>query len=48
MGETTDDQFAEGYFKIEDDIYEPADMKFGTNRNNNATIEANSPQMAAE
>ncbi|MEK9644011.1 MAG: tRNA-dihydrouridine synthase [Alphaproteobacteria bacterium] len=48
MGQTTQDQFADGYFKIQDDIYEPADVKFATNRNNMDTIESNSPKIAAE
>ena len=48
MGQTTEEQFADGYFKIQGDIYEPADVKFATNRNNMETIEANSPKIAAE
>ena len=34
--------------KIQHEIYEPAEVKFATNRNNNETIDANSPKMAAE
>ena len=48
MAPTSDGQYEEGYFKIQHEIYEPAEVKFATNRNNNDTIEANSPKMAAE
>ena len=48
MAPTSDADYANGHFKITDDIYEPADMKFATNRNNNDTIAANAPKFAAE
>ena len=48
MAPTTDAQYEDGYFKIQEEIYEDAGMKFATNRNNNDTIEASAPKMAAE
>jgi dihydroorotate dehydrogenase (fumarate)/dihydropyrimidine dehydrogenase (NAD+) subunit PreA len=48
MVPTIDENYADGYFKIQDEIYEPAEVKFATNRNNNATIEENAPKIAAE
>ena len=45
---TTDEQYADGYFKIQPEIYEPADVKFATRRNNMDTIERDAPKVAAE
>jgi len=48
MVATSDADYADGHFKIKDDIYEPADAKFATKRNNVETIEADAPKIAAE
>ncbi len=48
MVPTSDADYADGHFKIKDDIYEPADAKFATKRNNVETIEADAPKIAAE
>jgi hypothetical protein len=48
MVPTTADNYADGYFKIQEKIYEDADVKFATTRNNMDTIEADAPKIAAE
>lgn len=48
MVPTSEADYADGYFKIKDEVYEPADMKFATKRNNMETIEADAPKIAAE
>lgn len=47
MVPTTEAEYAEGFFKIPDGIYESPE-KFGTRRNNMETIEASAPKVAAE
>ena len=47
MNETTGSQFEDGYFRIQEEIYEPA-AKFTTRRNNMETITRDSPRLAAE
>jgi hypothetical protein len=48
MVPTSEEDYADGYFKIKDEIYESADSKFATKRNNMDTIEADAPKAAAE
>jgi Fe-S-cluster-containing hydrogenase component 2 len=48
MEPTTDADYADGHFKIQEKIYENADVKFATKRNNVDTIEADAPKIAAE
>jgi dihydroorotate dehydrogenase (fumarate)/dihydropyrimidine dehydrogenase (NAD+) subunit PreA len=48
MVPTSEADYADGYFKVKDEIYEPADSKFATKRNNMDTIEADAPKAAAE
>ena len=47
MVPTTDAEYAEGYFRIPEEIYESPD-KFSTRRNNMDTITKDSPKVAAE
>jgi dihydroorotate dehydrogenase subfamily 1 len=48
MEPTTDADYTDGHFKIQEKIYENADVKFSTKRNNVDTIEADAPKIAAE